>query len=216
MQRLRALVTLLALGVLAPPALAQDGAAAPAPTPAPAQPPPQTSAANNGTTVDDRPPPAHEEGDYGGVKPGQAPSRDGRPVKKPRAGTLAWVGFEVADGGARIFLQAPTEFGYSQRVEGGTLVVHLDGIKRLARNVRRPLDTRFFDAPVARITVKKVGARRARKGQPARRAGVEVRIAFKKAADAREASARAASEADGWFYLYLDLGGAGAEPASSP
>jgi hypothetical protein len=199
MRRLRLLVLTLGLAV-ATPAFAQDDAF---PTKA------------NGTTVDDAPPPAHEEGAYGGVKPGE-PKKDGRPIKKPRAGTLAWVGFEDGGGRARIFLMSPTDFAYSQRVEGGTLVVHLDGVKRLARNVKRPLDTRFFDTPVARITVKKVSARRARKGQSARKAGVEVRIAFKNKADAREAAARTATEADGWFYLYLDLEGGGAAPADEP
>jgi len=213
-RRRSALVVLWGLALLVPPALAlaDDQPANDEPVKAPG-PSPTT---RDGTTVDDPPPAAHAEGEYGGVKPGEPLRHDGRPVKKPRAGTLAWVGFEATDGGARIFLQAPTEFTYSQHLEGHTLVVQLAGIKRLARNVRRPLDTRFFDTPVARVTVKKVGARRARKGRPARKAGVEVRVAFKRAADAREASARTATEADHWFYLYLDFGGGAAQPAAAP
>jgi hypothetical protein len=53
--------------------------------------------------------------------------------------------------------------------------------------------------------VKKVGARKARKGRPARKAGYEVRIQVENAAAAREAAARTATEADGYFYLYLDV-----------
>ena len=159
--------------------------------------------------------PLRVEGEYRGVVPGQVQVDDkGRPVKRPKAGTLSWVGFTADGGVAKIFLQAAGELGYSQHVEGRTLVVHLTGVKRLGRQVRRPLYTQHFDTPVEKITVKKVSGRKARKGKPGRKAGYEVRIQMQNAADAREASARTAVEADGYFYLYLDVGPSG--PAATP
>lgn len=149
------------------------------------------------------------EGEYGGVRPGQSPrAHEGRNVKPPKPGTLAWIGFQ----GGTVFLQIGAEVGYSQRVDGKQLVVHLTGIKRLGRQVRRALDTRFFDTPISRVVVKKVKKRKARKGSPARAAGVEVRISYKDPATVAEASIRSAVEADGLFYLYLDFGSGGSIP----
>jgi hypothetical protein len=188
--RLAALVA--ALGLLAPPVWAQDSKDLP----------------YEGTRQ-------REEGEYSGVTPGKPRTTEGgKPLKRPRDGTLAWVGF-VGNGTDTLFLQAPTEFTYEQRIEGNLLIVRLDGIKRLARNVRRPLETRYFDTSVARVKVVKVGKRKARKGRPARKAGVEVQIRFKNKADLREAIARTATEADGYFYLYLEFP-EGSAPASQP
>lgn len=206
---MRARILALALGIALParPTWAQDE---PPPDDAPVEEAPEAVRLS-----DDQ---AAREGEYGGVKPGVLPrNASGRPVKGARPGTLTWVGFQDEGGVAKIFLQAAGEFSYSQRVEGSTIVIHLEGIKRLALNVRRPVDTRFFDTPVSRITVKKVGRRKASKGRPARKAGYEVRIALKRGEAAREVPARTATEADGMFYLYLDVGPSGAAaPAEEP
>jgi hypothetical protein len=77
------------------------------------------------------------------------------------------------------------------------LVVDLK-LTRLGQNTWRPIDTRFFDTPIARITAKKA------------RKGIEVRIAFKDPKDAKEGALRTATEADGYYYAYLDFTG---EPA---
>jgi hypothetical protein len=154
------------------------------------------------------PPETHKEGDYGGVTPGEAPAA--KKARREPAGTLTWVGFSAKDdGGAELFFRATSEFSASQRIEGGALVVSLEGIKRLKRNTRRPLDTRFFETPVARVTVKAVSARRGTKKLAARKSGIEVRLAFKKG-DAREGSLRTATEPDGSYTVYLDLGSGGA------
>lgn len=154
------------------------------------------------------PPAAHREGDYGGVRPGIPPARDARHrAKAPRKGTLSWIGFEAKAGGADIFLQAPANFEVAQRVENGTLVVHLSGISQLGQNTWRHIDTRFFDSPVSRIVAKRVGAARPSKASPGHAAGVEVRISFKDKAAVREASIRNATEADGMYYAYLSFAG---------
>lgn len=187
----RLVAVVLGLALAASPAAAQEEAAPEVEEEAPAEPAPDTS----------------REGAYGGVKPGEpTPSGGERPAPRPGRNAIGWVGFEERDdGGALIFVQVGSEVGYSQRVEGGALVVHLEGVKRLGKNVRRPLITRFFETPIARVTTKKVGKRRATRSRPARKAGAEVRIEFKDARAAREANARAAVEADGLFYLYLEI-----------
>jgi hypothetical protein len=148
----------------------------------------------------------HQEGVYTGAKPGVRPGADvGKPQDRPPAGTLSWIGFEAKDGAATVWLQAAGQFEIAQRLEGATLVVEVSGLRRMVRNTRRPIDTRYFENPLARITAKVVSARRARKGRPARRGGIELRIAFKNPKDAREATTRTATEADGLFYTYLSF-----------
>lgn len=146
----------------------------------------------------------HKEGEYGGVTPGQAPDREPgkKAPRKPPRGTLSWIGFEAKSGGASVFFQSVAPFEATQHVEGATLVVHLD-LTRLGSNTWRPIDTRFFDNPLARISAKKVRAARAAKGRPARKAGIEVRIQFKNPADVREGAMRTETGPDGMHYVYL-------------
>lgn len=148
----------------------------------------------------------HREGEYGGVSPAGTPSPDAR-MKRPAPRTLGWIGYAATDGTGEVFFQAAQPFTITQRVESGAVVVQLSGLTKLARNTRRPLDTTFFDAPVARISAKTVRASRARRGQPARAAGVEVRIAFKAGAVVTEGVTRTATEKDGLYYVYLTFAG---------
>lgn len=157
----------------------------------------------------------HKEGEYGGVTPGQgsgAPHDGGKHAKRPPPkDELTWIGFAAKDGGGgELFFQAPAAFTVSQRVEKGDVVLVLEGLHRQVRNLRRPLDTRYFDAPIARVIARPVGAHGAHK------AGIEVRIAFKTAKDAHEAAIRTATEADGMFYAYLDFGAAGSSMTVKP
>lgn len=148
----------------------------------------------------------HPEGAYNGAKPGVRPGSDtGKPQRPPPAGTLSWIGFEAKDSAATVWLQAAGAFEVTQHVEGATLVVDVSGLRRMVRNTRRPVDTRYFDNPLARISAKPVKSRRGSKSRPARKAGIEVRIQFKNPKDAKEASVRTATEADGLFYTYLSF-----------
>lgn len=145
-----------------------------------------------------------QEGEYGGVSP-DAPAKGARPARAPKH-TLTWLGFTPkADGSAEVFFQAAEPFTVAQRVEGGTLVVVLEGLKKQARNTRRPLDARFFDTAIARIKTKVVRAKRAKRGSAGHPAGVEVRITFKDAKDAREGTVRAEKGAEGMSYVYLSF-----------
>lgn len=145
-----------------------------------------------------------KEGDYGGVTPGQGPATPEKGVKRrpPARKSLNWVGFTPKEGGgSELFFQAVDEFTVTQRMDGRTLVVVLEGLSKQARNTRRPLDTRFFDTAIARVTTKVAR----------RKKGIEVRIAFKDAKDAREGTLRTDKGADGMFYAYLAFG-----PPSTP
>lgn len=150
-------------------------------------------------------PVVRREGEYTGVRPGQpSPEHKRRPLRK---GTLSWIGFQPKDGGAEVFLQSPSKLEVQQRLEGSTLIVHLTGLSGLVANARRPIDTRFFDNPLARIAARTVRSKRKR--------GVEVRIWFKNPKQARQGALRLATEADGLFYAYLSFP-EGAEDASEP
>ncbi len=147
-----------------------------------------------------------KEGQYAGVKPGVGLEK---PTRAPKKKSLLWMGFTAKEGGgSELFFRAVEPFGVSQRVEGKTLIVVLEGLRSQARNTRRPLDTRFFESSIARVTTRKVGARRGRK------AGIEVRITFKDARDVREGNFRTDTGADKMFYAYLGFG-PGSEPAAS-
>lgn len=146
------------------------------------------------------------EGEYGGVQPGQAkkPEPNKKPKKPPPKGTLSWIGFESKDGSSDVFLQSVAAFEVSQKVEGGVLVVTLNGLTKLGHNTWRPIDTRFFDTSVARVTAKKKGK------------AIEVRIAFKNAKDAAQGSVRTATEPDGLYYVYLSFAGGSSAAEPTP
>lgn len=149
----------------------------------------------------------HREGQYGGVNPGEVQPHDtadkpARPKRPPARGTLTWIGFSAKDGGAEVFFQSVAPFEVSQRVEGGTLVVHL-GLTRLGHNTWRQIDTRFFDNPLSGIVARAVGPARAGRDRKAHGAGIEARIAFKNPRDVKQATVRTGTEADGMYYAYL-------------
>jgi hypothetical protein len=152
------------------------------------------------------PPATNAEGDYGGVQPGQPKKVEpGKKAKKPPPkGTLSWLGFEAKDGTSEIFLQSIAPFEVAQRVDGSTHVLTLTGVSRLGHNVWRPIDTRFFTTPVARVVAKKKGK------------GIEVRVTFKNAKDAAQGSLRTATEADGMYYAYVGFTGSGTQEAPAP
>jgi hypothetical protein len=154
-----------------------------------------------------------KEGEYGGITPGQAqPPEQGKKRRAPARKTLAWLGFTPKEGGSsELFFAAIDTFTVSQRMDGATLVIVLEGLTKQARNTRRPLDTRFFDVAVARVTSKVVRAKRARRGAAGHPGGVEVRVRFKDAKDAREGTLRTDKGADGMFYAYLSF-----SPPSTP
>jgi hypothetical protein len=153
----------------------------------------------------------HPEGEYGGVVPGQPRKVETskKPKRPPPKGTLSWIGFEAKNSTSEIFLQSVAPFEVSQHVENGVLVVYLGGLTRLGQNTWRIVDTRFFDTPISKIVARYVGATKSHK------AGIEVRVTFKNAKDAKEGGLRTTTEADGFFYAHLSFAGGGA-PETAP
>ena len=150
----------------------------------------------------------HQEGAYNGAKPGVRPgAASGKPQKPPPPNTLSWIGFEANDGNGTLWLQAASPMQVAdQRVTGRTLVVSVTGISKLGKNTWRFVDMRFFENPLSRAVAKK------------KRGKIEVRISFKNARDARQASVRTATEADGLHYVYLSFppGSGGSGNATQP
>lgn len=149
------------------------------------------------------------EGQYSGVSSGSGQDKRNRPAAAKA--TLSWLGFAAKNGGAEVFFQASAPFEIEQRVDGGVLSVRLIGLSKQVANTRRPIDTRYFDNPLARVAAKAI------KGKTP---GIDVRIVFKNAKDAKPGVMRTATEADGLFYVYLAFpeGAEGAEkvPDNSP
>jgi hypothetical protein len=136
----------------------------------------------------------NREGDYQGVTPGQKRDMPAPPKKRPGKPTITWIGFQTEGASARVFVQASHSFTYTQRVEGGDLVVSMPDLKLGNYNFQRFMDTSFFETPVQLIRAK-----------PLRRRGVELHIKFK-GGTARQADARLDPGQDGYHYLFLDFG----------
>jgi hypothetical protein len=145
------------------------------------------------------------EGEYSGVQPGEGkkPDASKKAKKPPPKGTLSWIGFETKDGGSQVFFQSVAAFEVNQRIDKGAVIVTLSGLSKLGHNTWRPIDTRFFDTPIARITAKKKGK------------ALEVRVAFKNGKQAAQGTVRTATEADGMYYAYVTFAGGGGGTAST-
>lgn len=154
--------------------------------------------------IEDSQPPqtVNKVGEYSGVKPGASPYD----APKRKKNLVSWIGFQLREGGgSRVFVQLSNEVSYEQRVEDGTLAVKLENGRYRHRNVSRRLDTRYFETVLRQVTSKRVRKRRATRKRPAQSPGIELRIEFKNAADAQQATATVEKEKDGYHYLYLDF-----------
>lgn len=163
----------------------------------------------------------NREGQYGGVVPDREPDPDDtRRTRRKRKNAVSWIGFQPQDGGrARVFVRMANELEYAQHLAGNVLYINIAGARYRHRNTLRRLDMRHFETALETVTSKRVSRRRARKGKHARKRGIELRISFKDAKDAREAAASLAAGKDGYTYLYLDFppaAGSGSVTVSDP
>lgn len=62
----------------------------------------------------------------------------------------------LPDQSSRIFLQATVPFQYSTESRGKTFVVSMGDVRIAGENNGRPLETRFFNTPVLRVSIKRV------------------------------------------------------------
>jgi hypothetical protein len=141
---------------------------------------------------------------YQGVAPGQG-APDGRKRRHGRTPLVTWLGFQPLPGGAaRVFVQLDREVPHPQQIEGGALVIALEGARVAHSNTRRFLDTRFFATAVERVAIEEA---RRRPGTRRRAPhGLELIVRFKSpAVPRREVAAAMTPAKDGFTYLIVDI-----------
>ncbi len=96
----------------------------------------------------------HAAGTYAGVSPGgpQAPAVSNAAGQTPA--TVTWPGFQMRpDGTSRVFFQSTAPVLVQTSVESGKFIVKLPGAKVAGDINRLPLETRFFNTPVTKVTI---------------------------------------------------------------
>lgn len=129
---------------------------------------------------------------YPGVIPGTGhpPPAASRAAREPRA-VLTWPGFQLTEGGSRIFVQSTRPIEWSRADQNGRVVVVIRNARIHLTNSRRPLVTEHFAAtPVARAKLERHGR------------DVHLVIELKVATIAGISTHDAG---DGYWYLYVDF-----------
>jgi hypothetical protein len=95
----------------------------------------------------------HAAGTYMGVVPGSTtPPPAARTVKSPA--TITWPGFQMRpDGSSRVFIQSTTPLDPQPTAAPGKYAVHLPGAHVSSGTNRLPLETRFFNTPVTKVSL---------------------------------------------------------------
>jgi hypothetical protein len=96
----------------------------------------------------------HAAGTYTGVAPGSAtPPPAAAPVGKGPT-TITWPGFQMRpDGTSRVFIQSNAPVTPQPTAAPGKYLLHLPGARVSAGTNRLPLDTRYFNTPVSRVSL---------------------------------------------------------------
>jgi hypothetical protein len=111
---------------------------------------------------DDAPPPSTASGGpvlssaYSGVRPGKSGQLPGAP-KAGGAPFLTWSGFMMTEAGSRVFLQLTQQVQYTVAQSPKELALTLKGCRIHKRNNARPVNTRFFATPVAKVQARQRG-----------------------------------------------------------
>lgn len=93
---------------------------------------------------------------YQGVSPDDGTSVPHRLPGPPGAPVVTLPGFQMRpDGSSVVFIQTGVEPEAKLHVTDGRVVLDLPGLRLPPGNVRRPMDTHFFDTPVTRVALKK-------------------------------------------------------------
>lgn len=97
--------------------------------------------------------PEHAAGTYMGVVPGSGtPPPAARTVKTPA--TITWPGFQMRpDGSSRVFIQSNTPLAPQPTAAAGKYAIHLPGAHVSSGTNRLPLETRFFNTPVTKVSL---------------------------------------------------------------
>lgn len=97
----------------------------------------------------------HSGGAYGGVVPG-APNKLRKPAPAAKGPpTITWPGFQMRpDGSSRVFIQSTKAIEPKVLPAGaGKFELQLPGARIAEKTNRLPLDTRFFNTPVTKVSV---------------------------------------------------------------
>jgi hypothetical protein len=133
----------------------------------------------------------HPAGTYAGVLPGgaQAPSVPVAAGQKPAS--ITWPGFQMRpDGTSRVFFQSTVPVPVETSVAPGKFILKLPNTQIAGDNNRLPLETRFFNTPVTRVTLTHA------------RDGVTITLELRAPVAPKVSAERGAS---GYSFTYVDL-----------
>ena len=98
--------------------------------------------------------PGHASGTYMGVVPGAATPPPAAVRVGKGSATITWPGFQMrADGSSRVFVQSSAQLEPELKSSEGKILVHLPGARVAAETNRLPLETRFFNTPVTKVSL---------------------------------------------------------------
>ncbi len=133
----------------------------------------------------------HPLGSYAGVKPGSASAP---PVPAPKTESkpmITWPGFQMRqDGTSRVFIQSTSALTPQPSAAPQKFSVHLPGAKISGNTNKLPLETRFFNTPVARVNIEQ------------QRDGVTLVLDLRSEVAPVVSSERGPT---GFYFLYIDL-----------
>ncbi len=133
----------------------------------------------------------HAAGTYAGVVPGGAqPASITVPAGQTPA-QITWPGFQMRpDGTSRVFFQSTVPVPVQTSLTAAKFVMKLPGTQIAGNNNRLPLETRFFNTPVTRVTITHA------------RDGVTVTLDLRAPVTPAVSGERGAS---GYAFTYIDL-----------
>jgi len=130
---------------------------------------------------------------YAGVVPGASNVPDRIAAQPGEAALVTWPGFQVLpNGGSRVFIQTSVEVKSELKREGTGFVLLLSGVGLPAGNNRLPLDTHFFNTPMASLRTKLAEG------------GHAVSVTMLMRADVAPVL-RTERAANGYFFTYVDF-----------
>ena len=147
------------------------------------------------------PPASSSAQGYGGVVPGaHAGPQSG---SKAVAAQVTWPGFQVlGDGGSRVFVQTNVAVQPELARDGKNWIVTLPGVTLPKGNARLPLDTHFFNTPVASVRMTPVHS--AGKRRRAHQVGTGVTLLLEMRADVTPQLHTEKAD-DGYFFTYVEF-----------
>lgn len=135
--------------------------------------------------------PGHASGTYMGVVPGSTTPPPAAARASKGSTTITWPGFQMrADGSSRVFVQSNAQLEPELKAADGKILVHLPGARVAAETNRLPLETRFFNTPVTKVSLS------------LDRSGATLVLDMRTAVTPQISSERGSS---GYYFTFIDL-----------